>query len=96
MGVDPPGLHAANATGVRTARGALAVLPTELRARFARISELIAAVGLDRVGSPHVKHVSGALWEMRMTGRGTMARALYVTARERRAIVVRVFVKKTR
>lgn len=48
------------------------------------------------MGSPHVKHVSGALWEMRMTARGTIARALYVTARERRAIVVRVFVKKTR
>ena len=80
----------------KTVDDELRVLPTELRARFARISELIAAVGLDRVGSPHVKHVSGALWEIRMTGRGTIARALYVTARERRAIVVRVFVKKTR
>ncbi len=30
-----------------------------MRARFVRISELISAVGLDRVGSPHVKHLRG-------------------------------------
>ena len=33
---------------------------------------------------------------MRVTGRDGTSRALYVTARERRVVVVRVFVKKTR
>ena len=73
----------------------LNALPTAVRARFVRISELIAAVGLDRVGAPHVRHLIGPLWEIRMRGRGGVARALYVTVREQRVVVVRAFVKKT-
>ena len=67
-----------------------------MRARFVRISELITVVGLERVGAPHVRHLVGPLWEMRMTGRDGASRALYVTVRDRRVVVVRVFVKKTR
>ena len=79
-----------------TVDGELGKLPVEMRARFARISGLIAAAGLDRVGAPHVRHLNGPLWEMRMSGRDGIARALYVTARTRRVVVVRAFVKKTR
>ena len=67
-----------------------------MRARFARICELIAAVGLERMGAPHVKHLNGPLWEMRMSGRDGTSRALYVTASNRRVVVVRAFLKKTR
>ena len=74
----------------------LDALPADMRARFVRISELIAAVGLDRVREPYVKHVQGPLWEIRMTGRDGAARGLYVTVRGRRVVVVRMFVKKTR
>ena len=74
----------------------LCALPPDLRARFARICELIAAVGLERMGAPHVRHLTGPLWEMRLSGRDGIARALYVAARGRRVVVVRVFVKKTR
>ena len=74
----------------------LGALPVDMRARFVRISELIAAVGLECVREPYVKHLQGPLWEMRMTGRDGTSRALYVTVREKRAIVVRVFIKKTR
>ena len=74
----------------------LDALPVDMRARFVRISELIAAVGLDRVGAPHVKHLTGPIWEMRMRGRDGISRALYVTVRNKRVVVVRVFVKKTR
>lgn len=74
----------------------LDALPADMRARFVRISELIAAVGLDRVGAPHVRHLTGPLWEMRLTGRDGISRALYVTVRGRRVVVVRVFIKKTR
>ena len=73
----------------------LDALPADMRARFVRISELIAAVGLEHVREPQVKHVRGPLWEMRLTGRAGVARALYVTVRDRRVVVVRVFVKKT-
>lgn len=73
----------------------LAVLAVDMRARFVRIAELIEAIGLTSVREPHVKHVRGPLWEIRLKGRGGIARALYVTARGERVIVVRVFVKKT-
>jgi phage-related protein len=46
------------------------------------------------LGEPHVKHLEGKLWELRLTGRDGIARALYVTAIGRRVIVVRAFVKK--
>ena len=51
---------------------------------------------MERVGEPHVKHIEGRLWEMRMKGRGGISRALYVTAMGRRVVIVRVFVKKTK
>ena len=42
-----------------------------------------------------MKHLEGKLWELRMTGRDGIARAIYVTAAGRRVVVVRVFIKKT-
>jgi phage-related protein len=66
-----------------------------MRARFARIAQLIEAVGLTQVGEPHVKHIQGPIWEMRLKGKAGIARALYVTARAQRVVVLRVFVKKT-
>ena len=74
----------------------LDALPADMRARFARAGRLIATVGLERVGAPHVKHLTGPLWEIRLSGRDGIARALYVVAPGRRLVVVRVFVKKTR
>ena len=65
-------------------------------ARLLTSASLIATVGLERVGAPHVRHLTGPLWETRSSGRDGIARALYVTAKHRRVVVVRVFVKKTR
>jgi phage-related protein len=70
-------------------------LPEDMRARLARIAKLIEEQDLERVGEPHVKHIEGRLWEMRLKGRSGIARALYVTAAGRRVVIVRVFVKKT-
>jgi phage-related protein len=47
------------------------------------------------VREPYVKHLEGQLWEMRMTGRDGISRGIYVTAKGRRVVVVRVFLKKT-
>ena len=74
----------------------LEALPADMRARFVRISNLIAEVGLEHVGAPHIKHLTGPLWEMRMKGKDGISRALYVTAQVMRVVVVRVVVKKTR
>ena len=73
----------------------LAELPADVRARLARISELIGAVGLPNVKEPHVRHVRGQLWEIRLKGKGGIARALYVTAKEQRVVILRAFIKKT-
>ena len=70
-------------------------LPADMRARFVHISRLLEEFGLARVREPHVKHLQGPLWEMRMKGRDGISRALYVTSVSRRVVVVRVFVKKT-
>ncbi len=73
----------------------LEALPADLRARFRRIVELIQGYGLELMREPHVKHLEGPLWEMRMRGKDGISRAIYVTAKGRRVVVVRVFVKKT-
>jgi phage-related protein len=70
-------------------------LSSDMRARFVHISGMIEEFGLQQVREPHVKHLSGPLWEMRMKGRDGISRALYVTTTDRRVVVVRVFVKKS-
>jgi phage-related protein len=70
-------------------------LPADMRARFVHISRLIEEFGLEQVREPHVKHLRGSLWEMRLKGKSGISRALYVTTRGERVVVVRVFVKKT-
>lgn len=74
----------------------LEALPADLRARFWRIAEMIEEFGLERIREPHIKHLRGPIWEMRMKGRDGISRALYVTAIGRRVVVVRVFIKKTK
>jgi phage-related protein len=73
----------------------LAELPPDMRARLVRISELIESVGLPNVKEPHVRHVRGQLWEIRLKGKAGIARALYVTAKVQRVVIARVFIKKT-
>lgn len=70
-------------------------LPADMRARLVRISELIESVGLPNVKAPHVRHVRGQLWEFRLKGKAGIARALYVTAKEQRVVILRAFIKKT-
>lgn len=75
----------------------LEALPEDMRARFARICRLIDEFGPARVGAPHVKHLDGPIWEMRMRGRDGISRALYIVSEEQRCVVVvRIFIKKTR
>jgi phage-related protein len=55
---------------------------------------LTIAFGMNS-NEPHVKHLEGPMWEMRMKGRDGISRAVYVTAKGQRVVVVRVFVRKT-
>jgi phage-related protein len=78
-----------------TVRRELEALPRDIVASFLRISNLIEIRGPSSVHEPYVKHLEGALWEMRLKGKDGIARAAYVTAVGRRVIVVRIFEKKT-
>jgi phage-related protein len=73
----------------------LEALPTDMRARFIRIVELIETFGLHNVGMPHIRHLQDKLWEMRMKGKDGISRALYVTVEAERLVVLRAFIKKT-
>ena len=78
-----------------TVAGEIRSLPADMHARFLRLAKRIEQIGLEGLSEPHVKHLDGKLWEMRLTGRDGIARALYVTATGMRVIVLRAFVKKT-
>jgi phage-related protein len=70
--------------------------PADVRAALVKIVERIEAVGLTRLREPHVKHLQGKLWEMRPSASGNDGRALYVTAKGSRVVIVAAFMKKTR
>lgn len=70
-------------------------LSREMRSEFERIVGLIIEFGLEQIHPPHIKHLEGPLWEIRMRDRNGIARAAYVTASGRRVVVVHVFTKKT-
>jgi phage-related protein len=55
----------------------------------------IEQVGFRGLPRDAVKHLEDRLWELRITGRDGISRAIYLTAAVRRVVIVRVFVKKT-
>lgn len=73
----------------------LLALPKDMQARFLRISELLESFGPQRVGLPHVRPLGEKLWEMRLSGRDGIGRAIYTVGSGRRVVVLHAFVKKT-
>ena len=73
----------------------IAELPEDIQAKLLRIASMIEQFGLPAMREPYVKHLEKSLWEMRMTGRDGIARAIYVTASGKRVVIVRAFRKKT-
>ena len=74
----------------------IAALPVSLRARLVRLLETVENVGLEALRAPHVKHLDGKLWELRVRAAGGRARGIYVTTTGRRVVVLHVFAKKSR
>jgi len=70
-------------------------LPKDMRARLVRLTELIQLFGFRGLPRDSVKHLDEKLWELRITGRDGISRAIYVTASGQRVIILRVFIKKT-
>ena len=55
-------------------------LPVALSARLIRLLDVVENVGLEALRAPHVKHLEGKLWEMRVRADGGIARGIYATA----------------
>lgn len=70
-------------------------LPADLQARYLRLADFIEDHGPHQLGMPHVRHLEGKLWELRMKGKDGIARALYITASGHRVIILHAFMKKT-
>ena len=81
---------------VSAADSEILALPAKLRARLVRLLEAVENVGLDALRQPHVRHLDGKLWELRVKAEEGIARGIYVTATGRRIVVLHVFVKKSR
>ncbi len=79
----------------QTVKEELESLPADMRAKLDHIVRLIEEFGLNQVHEPYVKRIRDKLWEMRLTGRDGIARALYVTAKGRRIVVLHAFHKKS-
>lgn len=70
-------------------------LAIDVRAHLERTVDLIECYGLNAIHEPHVKHLQGKLWEIRIKGKDGIARSLYVVASEKRVVILHTFVKKT-
>ena len=81
---------------VSAADSEIMALPAKLRARLVRLLEAVENVGLEALREPHVRHIDGKLWELRVRAEEGIARGIYVTATGRRVVVLHVFVKKSR
>lgn len=79
----------------RTVEKELLALPPEIRAAFVRISELLIEHGPQFVGLPYDRPPGRKLYEMRMSGKDGIGRAVYIASTGRRPVVLHAFVKKT-
>ena len=78
----------------QTVEREIEALPKDMQAKLLRIIGMIEQLGLEQMREPYVKYLEQSLWEMRMSGRDGISRAIYVTASGKRVVIVRAFVKK--
>jgi len=55
---------------------------------------MLESLGPHKAREPCIKHLEGKLWEIQMKGQPGIARAIYITAKGQRIIVLHAFVKK--
>lgn len=78
-----------------TVNDELEALPVDIRSKFVRISGLLEQFGPQNVGMPHIRSLGDKFWEIRVSGRGGIARGIYLYAKGKKIIVLHVFIKKT-
>jgi phage-related protein len=73
----------------------LDMLAPSFKSKFLHIAEMLESLGPHKVREPYVKHLEDKLWEIRMKAPPGIARAIYITAKGQRIIILHAFVKKT-
>jgi phage-related protein len=53
-------------------------LPKDMRARLVRLAETIEQLGFEALPFTAVKHLEEKLWELRISGRDGISRAIYI------------------
>lgn len=69
--------------------------PADVKANLLKIVQRIESLGLEQVGEPYARHIEDKIWELRPHGRNLAGRCLYVTAHQRRVIILVAFIKKS-
>jgi phage-related protein len=70
-------------------------LPEDMQARLARFAQIIGNFGLQGLPPGATKHLEDKLWELRLTGKSGISRAIYMTTKGKRVVILRAFIKKT-
>lgn len=70
-------------------------LAPEFKAKFLHIAAMLEEFGPLNLGEPYVKSLGQKLFEIRMKAKPGIARAIYVTFKNKRIIILHAFVKKT-
>jgi len=70
-------------------------LPSDLKAKFLRVSDLIETFGPIQVGLPHVKFLEDKLWEIRLKGKTGISRSIFVMLTGKEILILNTFIKKT-
>src|SRR6185369_8748675 len=86
-----------NYRGVRgdvPVNGALKSLSSDDYARVLRAIELLVDYG-PALKMPHVQHLEGKIWELRIDGRPNSYRVLYAAVPGRKFILLHIFAKKS-
>jgi phage-related protein len=73
----------------------IAALPADMQVALLDLLKRVEIAGPGALPPKSFKHLEGKLWEIRVTGRDGIARAIYVTVSGRRLSILRVFIKKT-
>ena len=68
--------------------------PKPIQTKFENLIKAIEARGIHELSSKHKRPVQGKIWELRVCGPDTYARALYLLVVGRRVMILVVFTKK--
>lgn len=69
--------------------------PVEMRARLARLLEIIEGVGPFFLKQPHVKNLGEKMMELRIQGKDGISRVIYVVLTGKKVALLHGFIKKT-